>query len=135
MTNIWCQSSGVLLDLILTGLTVQFAQAFLMGQQFSTDFLATVGPIFMQLFYYAHSLFWSFLAYFGHFWPIMAKKCFVFLREIFLFEGKSCKDWSAPPGAHLNQKLTLARTYNLILIHPDKKDLSGKPKKICLSGF
>ena len=29
---------------------MQFAQAFLMGKQFSTDFLATVGPIFMQLF-------------------------------------------------------------------------------------
>ena len=65
------------------------------------------------------------IAHLGHFWPKCAsffKKEFFRLRE----NLETCRDWSAPPEAHLNQKITLAHTNNLKFINPDKKRIIWK---------
>ena len=63
----------------------------------------------------------------NNFWQIFGVRVLGVLLDLSL-TGPYISHWSAPPGAHLNQKLTLAHTYNLIFIYPDKKDLSGKPR-------
>ena len=110
-------------------LTMQFAQAFLMGKQFSTDFLATVGPIFMQLFYYAHSLFWSFLAYYGQKMLRFFKRKFVCLRENLagIDQHHQGHIWTKN-----SRWLTPITSYSYTQI---KKIYLENPDKIFLSGF
>ena len=117
---------GVSSDLSLTGPAVCagiFRLSISMGKQFSTDYLKRLVQSLCNFFIKR-------IAHFGHFWPILAQICIVFLERIFcMMENlETCKDWSAPPGASLKQKLTLAHTNNLQFINPDKKDLSGKPR-------
>ena len=81
------------------------------------------------------------IAHSSHFWPILAKMCFTVLRENFFVwpctgleqaPGKKAASWrlfspwrlkvstALDWSAHLIQKLTLAHTYNLKFINPDK---------------
>ena len=75
------------------------------------------------------------IAHSGHFWPILAKMCFVFLRENFFVSGKILKPARIDQG-HIWTKnsrwLTPITSYSYTQI---KKIYLENPDKIFLSGF